>query len=350
MATQSDAWALIDPHTPLPCALGVVAPVDRVAEIRSIQKEAKLRRYLVRAILSDHIPLAGSMASILARPGYHMMEVNGESLTIYLHHGGRNAVLFDLVGGQPTEALKYIEVQIESQFPSNCFWSARTAVSQLLDSMMRTAWLPLTIRRLDLFLGGDSRPLCHQLILPFTDGVRWGPLGGIHQMPVLVAYEALIREAITTGSPFYRLLCGHRLYEGLQPLRKTIRELGEKFGIAAQMPKPPTVDLEFLQRVGFTPDFLEKIKNAEDFWKESAILRHAAAHFLLDDSSGPISLSDGPTYYIYSLVGAVLLQYSHQAFRELSGHVSKHFGDRLSRGSILPMIERRDEFVLKPDN
>jgi hypothetical protein len=168
-------------------------------------------------------------------------------------------------------------------------------------------------------------------------------------MPFAVAYEALIREAITTGSPYYRLLCAYRLYEGLQPLRKTIRELAEKFGVTAQMPKPPTVDLEFLKRVGFTPDFLEKLKHAEDFWKESAALRHAAVHFLLDGSSGPISLSHGGTYHVYSLVGAVLLQYSHQAFRELSGHATKYFGDRLTRGSVLPMIQRRDDFLLRPE-
>lgn len=81
-------------------------------------------------------------------------------LSIYLHHGRRNAVYFDLVGRGPHGELEYIEVIVYSRFPSNCFWAARTAVSELLDAMMRTMWLPLTIRRLDLFLDGDDEVLC----------------------------------------------------------------------------------------------------------------------------------------------------------------------------------------------
>jgi hypothetical protein len=165
----------------------------------------------------------------------------------------------------------------------------------------------------------------------------------------LTAHEALIRKAITTGSPFYRLLCAYRLYEGLQPLRKTIRELGERFGVTAPMPKPPRLDLALLQSLGFAPEFLAKLKNAEDFWKATADLRHGAAHFVLDDSPHSISISDGGTYHTYALAGAVLLHYSHEAFRALHGYISTHFGDRLSRGSIYPMIERRRDFVLKPD-
>ena len=318
-------------------------------EIGALEREARERQFVVRAVLSDHVPLAGPMAEILTRPSYHLMSVNDNLLTIFLHHGGMNAAFFDLVGSGPDGALAYIGVEVESRFPSNCFWAARTAVSQLLDTMMRSMWLPLTIRRLDLHLADDPEPLCHQLILPFTDGVRWGPLGGIHQYRFLAAYESLIREAITTGSPFYRLLCAYRLYEGLQPLRKSIRELSERFGVTAAMPKPPALDLALLESLGFAAEFIAKVKNAEDFWKATADLRHGAAHFLLDDSPHPISFSDGGTYHTYALAGAVLLHYSHEAFRALHGHISTHFGDKLQRGSIYPMLERRRDFVLRPD-
>jgi hypothetical protein len=326
-----------------------VAPEDRVAEIGDIERRGEPRRFRVRAVLSDHIPLAGSMADILDRPSYHRMAVNDKRLTIFLHHGGRRAAFFDLVREGTGDWLQFVEVQVETRYTSNCFWSARTAVSQLLDSMMRTAWLPLVIRRLDLYIDGDDRPLCHQLMLPFTEGVRWGPLGGIHQIPFLTAYEALIREAITTGSPYYRLLCAYRLYEGLQPLRKTIRDLSVKFDVKAAMPKPPDVDLDELKALGFATHLLSKVKNAEDFWRETAVLRNGVSHFLLDDSPTPVSLSDGGSYQTYSLVGAVLLRYSHEAFSALHGHVSRHFADKLQRGSIYPMIDRRDDFLLRPD-
>ncbi len=350
MATsQTDNWVLVDPKEALPCSLGVVVPESRVRELGQIEQEGRERVFLVRAVLSDHVPLAGSMAEILNRPSHHRIAVNDNKLSIYLHHGGRNAVYFDLVGSGPDGQLDYIEVVVQSRYPSNCFWSARTAVSQLLDSMMRTMWLPLTIRRLDLYLEGDEGPLCQQLILPFTDGVRWGPLGGIHQYPFLAPYEALVREAITTASPYYRLLCAYRLYEGVQPLRVNLRKMGERAGVVVNLPKPQRLDLEWLKRFGIRDEFLAGVKNVEDFWQETAKLRHAAAHFLLDDAKAPVSFSDGPTYQTYSLAGALLLYYSHAAFQDLSKSIPSELSNKLQRGSILPMPERQRDFVLRPD-
>jgi hypothetical protein len=210
-------------------------------------------------------------------------------------------------------------------------------------------WLPLTIRRLDLYVAGDEKPLCQQLILPFTNGIRWGPLGGIHQYPFLAPYEALVREAITTVSPYYRLLCAYRLYEGLQPLRMTLRQLGERLGVSVPLPKPPQLDLEWLKQFGIRNEFLTGLKNVEDFWKKTSEMRNAAAHFLLDDTKVPISLSDGATYQMYSLAGALLLHYSHVAFVELSQSIPLELTNKLQRGSILPMPERKNDFVLRPD-
>src|SRR5206468_2154540 len=132
----------------------------------------------------------------------------------------------------------------------------------------------LTIRRLDLHLEGDAAPLCHQLILPFRVGTNAISSGwGLHQYDFLAPYEALIREAITNGSPYYRLLCAYRLYEGLGPLRKLLRDFGERTGVSDALPKPPEVDLKLLKAFGVNLEVLGKVKNAEDFWKKSAELR-----------------------------------------------------------------------------
>jgi hypothetical protein len=348
-APKAEGWVLVDPKEELPCSLGVVVPESRVDELGQIERQGRERDFFVRAVLSDHIPLCGSMSDILARPSYHRVAVNDQMLSIYLHHGGRNAVFFDLVGGGEDSSLEYIGVIVKSRYPSNCFWAARTAVSQLLDTLMRRIWLPLSIRRLDLYLEADEWPLCHQLILPFKDGIRLGPLGGIHQYLFLAPYEALIREAITTGSPYYRLLCAYRLYEGVQPLRKKLLELGQRAGVEVILPKPHKLDLEWLKRFGIRDEFLAGMKNVEDFWQKSGQLRHAAAHFLLDDAEAPVSFSDGPTYQIYALVGALLLYYSHAAFRNLSQSIPIELSDKLQRGSILPQLERKRDFALRPD-
>lgn len=92
------AWVLVDPKEAVPCCLGVVVPEQRVDDLGRVEQEQRERTFLVRAILSDHVPLAGSMADILERPFYHRVEVNDHKLSIYLHHGGWRAVYFDLVG------------------------------------------------------------------------------------------------------------------------------------------------------------------------------------------------------------------------------------------------------------
>jgi hypothetical protein len=165
----------------------------------------------------------------------------------------------------------------------------------------------------------------------------------------LVPYEALIREAITTGSPFYRLLCAYRLYEGIRPLRKTLLEIGKRRGVTIQLPKPPLLDVDWLKNFGIQNEFLTGLKNVEDFWKKTAELRHAAAHFLLDGATTPVSLSDGSTYQTYSLVGALLLHYSNLAFEELIQSIPSELSNKLLCGSILPMSKHRADFVLKPD-
>ena len=99
-ASKPEGWVLVDPKEPLPCSLGVVVPEFRVDELRRLEQEERERSFLVRAVLSDHVPLAGSMAEILNRPSHHRVAVN-DQLSIYLHHGGRNAVYFDLIGAGP---------------------------------------------------------------------------------------------------------------------------------------------------------------------------------------------------------------------------------------------------------
>jgi hypothetical protein len=339
-APKPEGWVLVDPKEALPCSLGVVVPESRVDELARIEQEGRQRPFLVRAVLSDHVPLAGSMSEILNRPSHHRVAVADHKLSIYLHHGGDRAVYFDLIGTGPEGWLDYIEVVVRTKYPAKCFWSARTAVAQLLDSMMRTKWLPLTIRRLDLYLEDDHRPLCQQLMLPFTDGIRWGPLGGIHQYPFLAPYEALIREAITTGSPYYRFLCAYRLYEGIPPLRKMLRELGVRAGVSVTLPKPQPLDLEWLRRFGIQDEFLAGMKNVEDFWQRTAQLRNAAAHFLIDGAKVPVSFSDGPTYQTYSLVGALLLHYSHTTFQDLSRSIPLELDSKLQSHRIRSPCDR----------
>jgi len=70
-------------------------------------------------------------------------------------------------------------VDVEANHPARALAPARTAVNQLLDTIMRVGWVPLVIMRLDVWLAGEDEPLLHQIQLPFTRGMTIGPLGGL---------------------------------------------------------------------------------------------------------------------------------------------------------------------------
>lgn len=62
----------------------------------------------------------------------------------------------------------------------------------------------------------------------------------------------------------------------------------------------------------------------------------------------PLHFSHGPTYYDYSLAGAVLLHHSDLAFKELAKYFNKKLSGKMARGMILPMKEYKDKFILRP--
>ena len=233
---MTDEYYVIDPKEPLVGCLSVVATKSQYDRIDEIEKNRKVRRFLSRSYLSDHIPLCGGIGDIISRKTFHLLKVNEDPLSIFLHHGGKNAVYYDLKPNKNGD-LKYIEVEIEAELPSMAFAPTRTAVNGLLDSLQRRMWIPLSLMRIDLYVKGESEPLAHQLILPYPTGIQIGPLGGFHQYPAFSAYEAVLREAVLSTSPYYRLLCAYRLYEGLNKLRAWMRKLSDEFNINEKLHK-----------------------------------------------------------------------------------------------------------------
>ena len=344
---MAEEYYVIDPKEPLPGCLSVVATKLQYKRLGEIEGNRKDRRFLTRSYLSDHIPLCGGIEDIILRKPYHLLKVNEDPLSIYLHHGGNNAVYYDLKPDENGD-LNYIEVEIETELPSITFAPTRTAVNELLDSLQRRMWIPLSLMRIDLYLKGESEPLAHQLILPYPGGIQIGPLGGIHQYPAFSSYEAVLREAVLSTSLYYRLLCAYRLYEGINKLREWMRKLSDEFKIKNKLPKDPLVNKELLKGLGFDQAFIDNVQRIGDLWKNYSGLRNRVAHFFLKDKNEPLHFSHGPTYYQYSLAGAVLLYHSNLAFAELAKYYNQELSGKLARGMILPMKEYRDQFILKP--
>jgi len=112
------------------------------------------------------------------------------------------------------------------------------------------------------------------------------------------------------------------------------------------MPKPPTISPEFIQGFGFIPEFANKINKFDDLIRELTKSRDFIAHFFLREHS-PLHISDGNSYRFYSAASALLLHFTHEAVNDLRIYFNQNISSHLYRGSILPEIEKRNQFVIK---
>lgn len=341
----NDELMVLWPRHPVPCALAIVGTSAQGALLNELERAQAKAIYTVSAIISDHVPLGGSLQDSISHPPQNTIGLPNGPLTIYLHHGRHNAVYFDLVPDD-RRRLQTIQVEVESTSPHAAIQAARTEINQLLDSLQRRVWLPLVIARLELF-DANKQLLGYQLQLPFSAGIEIGPLGGIHQYPVFAEREALVREAVCSSSPYYRLLCAFRLYDGFAQLRTWLKQTGEKLGVDAPLPKEMKVDPDLLTGLGFKPEFCEGIRTVHDLFGKLTKMRNGVAHFLLNNENQPLHLSDGNTYLECSAAAAATVHYSFETLRMFEAYFSEHLGGKLARGSILPMINQRAQFRIK---
>ncbi|MGO9211544.1 MAG: hypothetical protein ACLPXM_11555 [Terriglobales bacterium] len=344
-----DTNMLIFPAEITPGALAVFCPYRRIQEIRELEQVHERRTWEVRAVISDHVPLAGDAAAARGRNSYHLFEVNDGRQWIYLHSGGRAAVYYELVGGGDRR-LQYIAVRVETALPSNALLLARQPLNALLDVFTRDSNMPLLIQRLELMSPRDGGLLLTQMLLPSRNGVQFGPLGGILQAVPFAPYDALYREALTSSSPFYRLLCAWKMYEGTGRIRRWIREECERRGIDERQPGDPEVDRDQLVRMGLKAEFANGITHAGQLFERLAEQRHAIAHFLIerDEGEAHVYLADGFGLQAYAIGAAVLLHYAHRVLESLRLFCIQHL-PMLMRGGpmILPMPEHRDRFIVR---
>jgi hypothetical protein len=341
--------AIVYPREPMPGALAAAVPESRIDELKALEVERARRIWRVRGIVSDIIPLSGDIRAGLERKREHNFFLNENPLTIYLHRGGRDAIFYDFAADADGR-LDYIEVRVETDLPSNAFLYARQPLNEMLDALVRNApHPPLVLQRLELVSPRDGGILAYEVILPFMNGVRFGPLGGILQWPVFAPYHAIFREAIITSSPFYRLLCAWRVYEGIQTVRRWLNEQREQFNINERLPKDPEVDTAHLERMGYAPEFCARIHRVADLFNEMKELRNGIAHFLFEGEGGDahVYLASGEQLHTYSLSGAILLGYASRAIDDLRMFYSQHLEGRMRRGWMLPMVANRDQFIAR---
>lgn len=344
MTQEIDAVKIFWPHHGVPGSLAVVGTVRQAERLLGLEREAKRAQYSVHAILSDHIPLKGSLSELVEATYSSPITLNENPLAMYLHQGHTSAVFFDFAADAECY-LSHIRVEVEAEAPLAAFQGARTAINQLLDTLMRRVWLPLVVARLDLFDSSGSE-IAHQLLLPFPSGLRIGPIGGIHQAKIFSELEGLAREGICATSPYYRLLCAHRLYDGTSHVRSWLRITATQLGVDAPLPKDLPVDQTLLEGLGFPEEARDGVRKVSDLHAKLTDLRNQVAHFLLTREGGhaPLDVSDGHTYLVFSIAGAALLHYGVLTMGELSAYYQQNLNAQLSRGAILPIPEQRSRF------
>lgn len=349
MQNLPDGYFLLEPREPFAGCLGVLVHTKNFQRYVEMERTAVPRRYHVRALVSDHIALTGEIQELISKTSDALVWVNGNPLTINLEFPHYLPVFYDLVPASDGK-LSHVNVDVEASHPARALAPSRTAINQLLDTIMRVGWVPLVIARLDVWVDGDDEPLLHQLQLPFMRGMTIGPLGGFTSFPRFAPYEALLREAIITTSPYYRFLCAFKLFEGVDVLRYDIRKLVQRFSIEERMPRPPAVEPAILRNLGFTEEFLQRINTIQDLLNSFRSARHAIAHFLVTEGAGhPLHISNGDDYRFYAMAGAALLHYANLAVSELMIYFNRQIYSHVARGTILVMPDDRDRCVIRAD-
>ena len=250
---MSNELVLLDPAMVVPGCAVTVTSQSREETVRSLEATPERRRYWARAFVTDQILLTGSISDILVAKVPKLVRLDRSPHSIYLHAGGDHAIFYDLCA-DAEGYLSHVDVEVEASTPSNVLGPARSALNDILDKLVRSSWMPLSIGRLVIHLKGEDEPLLQQFLMPFDGGIHLGPaLGGMDRIPFFDPHESLIREAINSPSPFYRFLCAHRSYDGINDLRRNIRELRDKARITASLPPDVPVDIEMLKKLGVKP-------------------------------------------------------------------------------------------------
>jgi hypothetical protein len=343
----ADPNMLLFPRDPSIGALGSFAKQSRMPEIRKLEATRENRIWEIRAFVSDTIPLTGDAAEVLSRPFTHKFFLNESPLRIYLHKGGGNATYYELVADEQNW-LRYIAIRVQSSLPSNALLLARQPVNALLDVLTRDFNMPLLIQRLELVSPTDSETLIVEMLIPDRQGIVLGPLGGIMQAVPFAPYDALYREAITNSSPFYRLLCAWKIYEGTNRLRRWMHEECARYKVTERLPPDPDVDAQELINIGFDQTLVAGLRKVADLFNKLGDFRDAIVHFLIerDGTESHVYLADGMQLRMYATGAAALLRYAHRVLEELRQFYVRHLSLRQG-GMLLPMPENRDQFIVR---
>lgn len=344
---MADEIFILYPHAQWEGCLSIVCHGKEAADrFAKIEGENTLRKFRVRAILADAIPLTGDLRQLLKPSPFKRIRLQQDPQLLYLHHGGMNAVFYRFVSdGTSDQFLLHIEVVVETTLPRLALYLGRTAINRLLDAKSTSWQINALIARIDVLAEGDL-VIASELVLPYENAVTVSQyFGGMHQSPLFTPWLSTMREALASSSPFWRFLCAWRTYEGIATLRKRIREQCQHMKIDAPLPKDIDIDAdEFSNAVG--KELLGDAKKAGDLFARLQKMRDGVSHFVLKEGTN-VDFSDARLYSDYSVASTILLKVAYDAVKSLHKFYEDHIERRTSIGSILPEPHHADKFFVR---
>ena len=327
---------------------------SRTLELVKLGMAKERRVFRVRAMVTDQSQqLNCSLEEVVAFQPQNRLPLPDGNFSLWKHYGGNRAVFYDLRCDQSGN-LSAIEVEVSALRPELALAYARAAVNQLLDSLTATVAHPIVIQRLELLSPKHNKTvLAYQITMPHQCVTKLPRMGGFLPGRPFSGIEAVLREALTNPSPYYRLLLAYKAFEGIKRVRRHFPELAKKHSLTVPDLTVIKLDKTELAQHGFSNEVLafEDLAQLIDHYKS---LRDACAHFFIGSRGNAarqhLHLSS-TIAHTCGRVAALMLVCARRELVYLKGYDRRYLAAITQVGMLLPMEGAREQFmVVCPDD
>jgi len=320
----------------------VIIPESSRSQIQEIQKDRKERLYLGRAYLSSIYDNTRPYDEFLKFTGATLVKMSERKLR--LHINWQNSGVVFTFKCNSYKMLNRVEAYTKGKLPSNALDIFKSALYTLIDHLVYSLKCPIYVQGITLLL--NSRPLLYELPITFAGEKTITYRRGFNNVHWFALLDSLEREAICSPSPFYRVLCRFRIYEGIKYcLRKEIRSFARKINQKAKIPKTPRITKGELQALRINKESMSKIKTYEDVAEAFRELRNGVVHFLMEEPKGAMLMpSRGLDRSAIEKEDQILRICNQKMIEPLWDYFNKYLRDEYNRGKILVDNSRPKDF------
>ncbi|MBA7609824.1 hypothetical protein ES703_17018 [subsurface metagenome] len=320
----------------------VIIPESSRSQILEIQKDRKERLFLGRAYLSSIYDNTRPYDKILKFTGATLIKMSEKELRFYINWQNSGVVFSFRCNSR--KMLNRVEAYTKGTLPSDALDIFKSALYNLIDRLVYILKCPIYVQSIVLLI--NNKPLLYELPITFAGEKTIAYGGGFNSVYWFAPLDALEREAICSPSPFYKLLCRFRIYEGIiHYLRKELRFFANKVNQKEKIPKTPRITKGELQALRLNEGTLPKIKTYEEIAESHRELRNGVVHFLMEEPKGAMIIPSRGLDRSAVEKGSQILRICNQKMIEpLWDYFNKYLSNEYNRGKILVDNSRPKDF------